>query len=129
MKTGRVCNIVVYSVIWWITTLNERTLAGNGVIGKAPASFFNFLSSWPRQEGLLDWIFYTEMRHFSLFSSIPHATKFHFGACSVMSTSFVPEVAWAYLPRPKCAAVKIDWQLLSPDLPYMEVDTTEHAPK
>ena len=32
------------------------------------------------------------------------------------------------MPRPKGVAVEIDWQLLSHDLLYMEVDTTEHAP-
>ena len=56
------------------------------VIGKAPASFFNFPSSWPRQAGLFPLeSLGTNEALFTLFNDSTYKT-FHFG-------SNVPEVA------------------------------------
>ena len=86
------------------------------VIGKAPASFFNCPSFWPRQEGLLDWIFLG--RNEAFFHLFIHSMCNKISLWSMLSNVCLI-CAWscqsktAYLPRPKCMAVEIDWQLLS----------------
>ena len=66
-----------------VTVLHQE----RGVIGKAPASLFNFPSFWPRQAGLFPLNF--PGKNEALFTLFNHSMykKFHFGACSVMSTS------------------------------------------
>ena len=78
LMTSNVENIVI-----WLHFIIQN----GGVIGNTPASFFTYPSFWPRQAGLfpLEFLGKNEV----IFTLLNHSMykKFHFEACSVMSTS------------------------------------------
>ena len=91
---------VIRWTLQWPTKASHFYLFDYVVIGKAPASFFNLPSFWPRQEGLLDWIFLG--RNEPLFPLFIHSMRNQISLWSMLSNVYLI-CAWScQSKRPAC---------------------------